>query len=400
MARVGVIAAPGAAKPASRWTDVAGAWLGIGTSPGALLLGAGIAARHGGPVPLLSLVLGFAMIFALVWFQGRLGLYPPLGDGGKLTAVAPRYFGPQMQRLIGALIGVGMTGWLGFNLGLGAAAFGALAQIPQWLAVLIIGLPILLLSLRGIRGWNGLAALTTACVLVLVVLVVTQIGAHALPVTQDAGDPFAVITDAAVMVGYVAVFGVRAPDFTAGLRKYSDLNIAGLLLCVPLLIVVLAGVDLRQGTGSDDLVGVLASPNGLAIGNLLIALSVIAPTFTTYYSGVPGLNAAIGIGERAAILVMAAIGTVLAIARFDLYLLSWLGILAAVLPPLVVPLAFESTARRMGRARHTIPMWVWLTGAVVTLALTLARHPLALLMGLFVSAGATILWYWKSTGES
>jgi cytosine permease len=399
MAETGAIAAV-SAKPVPRWTDMAGAWLGIGTSPGALLLGAGIATRHQGPIPLLSLVLGFALVFVLVWFQGHLGLFPPLGDGGNLTTIAPRYFGSWMQRLIGALIGIGMTGWLGFNLGMGAAALGALIQIPQWLSVLVIGLPILVLSLRGIKGWNGLAALTTASVLVLVILVVTQLGAHALPITTSAGDPFAIITDTAVMVGYVSVFGVRAPDFTAGLQKRSDLVIVGLLLCMPLLIVVLAGVDLRQGTGSDDLVRVLAGPNGLAIGNLLITLAVIAPTFTTYYSGVPGLRAATGMGERTAMLIMAVIGTVLAIARFDLFLLSWLGILAAVLPPLVVPLAFESTARRRGRARRTIPMWIWLIGAVVSLMLTLLHHPLALLVGLIISAGATILWYCKSTGES
>ncbi len=400
MTQTGAIAGVSPARPAPRWTDMAGAWLGIGTSPGALLLGVGIAARHQGPIPLLSLVLGFALVFALVWFQGHLGLVPPLGDGGNLTAIAPRYFSPRMQRLIGALIGIGMIGWLGFNLGMGAAALGALLQIPQGLSALAISLPILVLSLRGINEWNALAALTTVSVLTLVGLVVTQLGAHALPIAMSAGDPFAIITDIAVMVGYVAVFAVRAPDFAAGLRKRSDLVIVGLLLCVPMFLIVLAGVDLRQGTGSDDLVQVLAGPNGLAIGNLLIALAVIAPTFTIYYSGVPGLRAATGMDERPAMLIMAVIGTGLAIARFDLYLQSWLGIVAAVMSPLIVPLAIESTARRLGRAPCMIPMWIWLIGATVSLVLTLLHHPLSLLAGLVSSAGATLLWNWKSTGES
>lgn len=400
MAGASATTATAAVKPGARWTDIAGAWLGIGTSPGALLLGAGIATRHQGLVPLLSLVLGFALIFTLVWFQGHLGLVPPLGDGGNLTTIAPRYFGPLMQRLIGALIGIGMTGWLGFNLGMGAAALGALIQIPVWLAVLVLGLPILVLSLRGAKGWNGLAALTTFSVLALVVLVVTQLGAHTLPITLNLDNPFSMVADIAAIVGYVSVFCVRAPDFTAGLGKRSDLNIVNLLLSVPLFIVVLAGADLRQGTGSDDLVGILAGPNGLPIGNLLITLSVIAPTFTTYYSGVPGLKTATGMSERAATLVMAIVGMTLAMARFDLYLLAWLDVLAAVLPPLVVPLAFESTARRWGRARRVIPVWVWLVGAGVSLILTLGHYPLALLIGLLVSFSATILWYWKSSGEA
>jgi hypothetical protein len=257
-------------------------------------------------------------------------------------------------------------------------------------------LPILLLSLRGIKGWNGFAAVTTISVLILVVLVATQLGAHAIPVSWGAGDPSYVITDMAVLVGYVSVFLVRAPDFTAGLTTRRDLHIVGLMLCVPLVLVVLAGVDLRQGTGTDDLVGILARPGGLAIGNLLIALAVIAPTFTTYYSGVPALRAATGLDERAAMLIFGVVGTALAIARFDLWLLMWLGLLAAVMPPLIVPLVIESTSRRRGGRARIIPPWVWLAGAIVSLALTLAHQPLALLAGLFTAALASGLWYWNS----
>lgn len=387
------IVATTAPQRATRWQDVAGAWLGIGTSPGALLLGAGLAARHQGPVPVLSFVLGFAFIAVLVWFQGRLGLVPPLGDGGNLTQVAPGYFGVHMQKLVGAMIALGMTGWLGFNLGLGAAALGALLNIQQGVAVLLLGLPILALSLGGIKGWNGLAALTTISVLVLVMLVVTQLGAPAVPLSAGADDGYSIITDMAALVGYVSVFVVRAPDFTAGLSRRLDLVIVASLLCIPLVLTILAGVNLRQGTGSADLVGVLAGPNGIGIGNLLITLAVIAPTFTTYYSGVPGLRAATGLGQKPAMFIIAFVGMALAVARFDESLLSWLSILAAVLPALLVPLAFESTRRRRGNPGRILPVWLWLSGAVVSVALTLVRHPLALLAGLFVSAAATIIWY-------
>jgi hypothetical protein len=389
----------GAARRTRRWTSVAGAWMGIGTSPGALLLGAGIAARHGGPVPLVSILAGLAVLFTIVWFQGRLGLLPPHGDGGNLTHIIPLYLSPYMHRLLGALIAIGMTGWFGFNVGLGGAALSRLLNWPQspswgqWLAVLVIGAPILALSLRGIRGWNGLATLTTISVVVLIVLVVTRLAAHAWPFTLSLGDPVQMVTDVAVMIGYIAVFTVRAPDFTAGMAEIKDLNIAGALLCVPLVATVLAGVSLQQGTGSADLVGVLAGPHGLALGNLLITLAVIAPTFTTFYSGVPALRTATGLGEYPAMLLMGVVGLGLAIARFDLWLLAWLGILGAMLPPIVVPLAVESTLRRMGRAPRRIPFWVWLSSALVALGLTLAHHPLALLAGLATAALATGAWY-------
>ena len=68
-----------------RWWQVSGAWLGIGTSPGSLLLGAMIAFRHGGAVPLLSIVLGFVLMFAVLWFQGHSLSNRPLLLLGVLT---------------------------------------------------------------------------------------------------------------------------------------------------------------------------------------------------------------------------------------------------------------------------------------------------------------------------
>ena len=47
------------------WTSAAGAWLGIGTAPGALLVGAGIASRYGGAIPILSIVISFTLMFTL-----------------------------------------------------------------------------------------------------------------------------------------------------------------------------------------------------------------------------------------------------------------------------------------------------------------------------------------------
>jgi cytosine permease len=126
---------------------------------------------------------------------------------------------------------------------------------------------------------------------------------------------------------------------------------------------------------------------------------VIAPTFTTLYSGVPALRAAVDMSQTNATLVVGLVGMALAVVRFDLWLLAWLGILAAILPPLVVPLAFESTSRRMGRPARIVPMWVWLAGAAAALALTVVQYPLALLVGLIVSAAATIVWYWTENAK-
>lgn len=331
-------------------------------------------------------------MFAILWFQGLLGLTPPHGEGENLTTLTPKYFGSLMQRVLGGVIAIGMLGWSGFNLALGGAALGRLVNLPVWIGALAIGLPVLILSLRGIRSWNSLAALATVSVLGLTALVTMNLAARTFPITLALGDPTKMVTDVAVMVGYVSVFSVRSPDFTAGLRRPRDLATLVLLLCVPVLAIALAGVGLEMGTGETDLVAVLARQGDLGIGNLLIFLSVIAPTFTTLYSGAPALEAAIGLNHRKGMIGISVIGFILAVMRFDLWLGGWLSVLAAMLPPLVVPLAIESSARRRGRSPRRIPIWTWAPGSFTAVILTIARQPLAPLIGLGLALIVSAAW--------
>ncbi len=376
-----------------KWNQVAGAWLGVGTAPGALLLGAGLAQRHGGQAPLLTILLSLAGMFTLLWFQGSLGLRSPLGDGQSFTHLMPLYFGAGMQRILGGLIAIGMIGWFGFNVGLGGAAFSALLKLPAAVGPLLLGLPILALSVSGMRSWNLLAAVTTIAVMILVLLITTRLPAPLSPVMLSTGDPAHLVTDVAAFIGYISVFSVRAPDFSAGLATRRDLLISVLLLCLPVMVIVVAGVHLQMGTGSTDLVGILAGSGSLALANLLLTLAVIAPTFTTLYSGAPALKAAVGIPETPGMILISAIGLVLAVARFDLWLLAWLRLLAAVLPPLIVPLAVESHRRRQGHPRRLIPVWVWMPGSMLSLGLMLVDHPLAPLSGLLLAGLGVLLWY-------
>jgi hypothetical protein len=165
-----------------------------------------------------------------------------------------------------------------------------------------------------------------------------------------------------------------------------------LLLCTPVVLISLAGIGLQQGTGSTDLVGILAQPGKVAFGNLLVFLAVIAPSFTILYSGTPALRVAIGLNEIVGMFVISAIGLGLAIARFDLFLIKWLGILAALLPPLVVPMAAEAARRRRGQEPHLVKIWLWLPGALVSVLMTIQNRPTAALFGLLISAMVTLVW--------
>lgn len=375
------------------WQDVVGAWLGIGTAPGALIVGAGLASRYGGPVPLISILVSFVAMFAILWFPGLIGVAPPIGEGVKFTELAPRYFKPGMQRILAALIAIGMTGWFGFNVGLGGAALSFLLHLPDFLGPLLIGIAVLVFSLMGIQRWNGLAALTTIAVIILVMLISVHYSDRMMPVTLSIRSPFLMIVDIATFIGYVSVFSVRAPDFTAGFRSRRDLFISNLLLCTPVVLISLAGIGLHQGTGSTDLVGILAQPGGLAIGNMLVFLAIIAPSFTILYSGAPALRAAVGLDETIGMFVISAVGIGLAIARFDLLFINWLGMLAALLPPLVVPLSVEAARRRRGRKPLLVSVWLWLPGAFVSMLLTILKQPIAALVGFLVSAIVTLAWF-------
>jgi purine-cytosine permease-like protein len=387
-----ILTGEGLAEP-RHWRDVVGAWLGIGTAPGALIIGAGMASRHGGAVPLLSFLIGFVAMFSILWFSGLVGIAPPTGEGLRLTDLSPRYFGPWMQRILAALIALGMIGWFGFNVGLGGAALSSLLHVPDFIGPLLIGVAVLVFSILGIHRWNGLAALTTIAVIVLVALIATRYSAQMMPVTLSVHNPLLIIVDIATFIGYVAVFSVRAPDFTAGFVSRQDLFVSVLLLCTPVVLISLAGIGLQQGTGSTDLVGVLAQPGNLAFGNLLVFLAVVAPSFTILYSGTPALRAAIGLNETVGMLVISAIGLGLAIARFDLVLIKWLGVLAALLPPLIVPMATEAARRRRGQEPHLVTIWLWLPGALVSVLMTIQNRPTAALVGLLISSVFTLAWY-------
>jgi hypothetical protein len=338
-------------------------------------------------------------MFVVVWFPAEIGITPPIGDGLNVSELAPRYFLPGMQKALGLLIVLGMTGWFGFNVGLGGAALSALLAIPSYLGPLLIGIPILFLSLKGIKSWNGLAALTTIAVIVLVLLVTSKYSAGQQIISMRTNNWLAMIVDVATYVGYIAVFSVRSPDFTAGFASRRDLVISNILLCLPIILISLAGVGMQQGTGSSDLVEILTRPDGLAIGNLLIFLAVIAPSFTILYSGAPALKAATGVSEKVGMVILTVVGLSLAIARFDLLLIRMLNVLAALFPPIILPLAVESWRRRQARSVRRFPVWVWLPGALASVVLTFLENSFASLVGILVAGFFTVIYLMKANAS-
>lgn len=387
------------------WRAASGAWLGIGTAPGALVLGAQVGGRHGGALPVPVLVVGGAVMAALLAAQGRLGLREPAGENAGMADLAPRYLAPVAERAFTALLAVAMAGWFGFNVGLGGAAAAALGGVPDAVGVAALTVPTVAVLVAGGGRWNAVAVVTTLTAVALIGIVAVKLAPPASPVSfaRD-GPPGVLAADLAGYIGYVSVFAVRAPDFTVGLRGRRDLAACVALLVVPALAASVVGAGVAAASGSTDVVAVLAGPDGLPAANLFVAASVIAPTLAAVHSGAlatdrflprPSHGAPTSRGRRVvAVLAIALPGAVLAVMRVDRMLLEWLTVLAAALPALVPPMAAEFGRRRRGRAGRPVATRIWAPGAAVAVALTLAGHAAAAPVGLVVSAVATLVHAW------
>ncbi|GLW63454.1 hypothetical protein Arub01_16980 [Actinomadura rubrobrunea] len=386
-------AAENAGAPARTWRSAAGAWLGIGTAPGALVLGAQVGGRHDGVLPVLVLAAGGAVMAALLAAQGRLGLLPPRGEGSAVAALMPRYLPGPAERVFTVLLAAAMVGWFGFNVGLGGAAVGALTGLADPVGVALLTLPLVAVLLAGGGRWNAVAVATTLTAIALVAIVAVRLAPPEPPVVWSrAGPPVTLAADLAGYVGYVSVFAVRAPDFTVGLRDRRDLAWCVGLLVVPALAASVVGAGLAASSGSTDVVAVLAGPRGLPVANLFVAASVIAPTLAAVHSGVFAVRRFAPPLPRAwAVLAIAVPGAVLAALRVDRMLLDWLTLLAAALPALVPPMAAEAARRRRGRTPRPVPTLLWAPAAGTALALTLAGVSAAAPAGLLVSAALTLL---------
>ncbi|WP_157434168.1 MULTISPECIES: hypothetical protein [Actinoalloteichus] len=388
-------AVPGGAVAGRRWPSAAGAWLGIGAAPGALVLGAQVAERHDGVLPLLVLLAGGVLMAALLAGQGLLGLLPPLGENSTLSVASARYLPPVADRAVALSMTLAMIGWFGFNVGLGGAALGALTGLPDWAAAVALAAPLLGVIVVGGGRWNGLAIVATGSAIVLIGLVALRTLPEGLPVTVQPAGPRSTAVDLAGFLGYVSVFAMRAPDFTVGLRRRRDLAWCVGLLVVPALLAAVVGAGLSAATGSSDVVATLAGPQGMAAANLFLAVAVVAPTLACVHSGSLALGRLAPLPARLLPWLVAVPGLVLAILRVDRLMADWLVLLAAAVPALVVPMVVEAARRRRGRPPRLISTWTWLPPSAIAVAGTVAGYPESALVGLVLSVLAALLAQWR-----
>lgn len=365
------------------------------------MLGAQLAAEHG-PISLPWLGLGSLLMTALLLSQGRLGLRPPRGDGQPFAELSRAYLPPRARTAVGLLIAAGMVGWVGFGAGIGGESLGRITGLPQAVGAIALGLVVAVLASLEVQRWNRVAIVTTVVTVLIAPLLLLGVEDVGSPVTVAPGHGALGITVLAACVGYVAVFMLRSPDFTAGLDRMSGLLACVAALVVPAVMLVLVGAALHlSGTGPGDatLAGVSAlRVAGLPAGDLMIVLAVLAPAVTSAFSGGRALQVFTGAPPRVATLLIATVGLTLGALQFHRELIDWLALLAGVGPPIAVPFWVESRRRRRGRPARPVPTWVWLPPSVAGGALIAAGVPAAPLIAL--GAALLLAGAWGLTGRA
>lgn len=369
------------------WFLRLGAWVGIGTSPAALMSGGGAAQTVDRRWLWAAVLLGAVLLTALATAHALVGQR----RGGTTIALTRRAFGSGAgPSVVALLIAVGTTLWTGFYLGVAAGALGYLLDVPAWTAAAPLGVILWAVHRGGFQRWNAVVALTGLTALAVAVLVFA--GVPSAPSADDLPHgATTVLLGAGAIVAYAAVFSVRVPDFTHDAPAPRDVLLAAgaLLLTLLVFLALGAGIFLRAGSWElADLVNRTAVPGA---GAVLLVLAIIAPSVSGMHSAGLALEWLLGWSPERGAAASAVLAALLGGTRFDLQLLPFLGVLGAVVPPLLPVLLVRGIVASPRRASAWTAWVAWAAGSVVSLALMAADRPAHIVAGIAASAAVMLV---------
>ena len=382
------------------WLRRLGPWVGIGTSPAALMTGGGVAEGLRGGELVAAIVVGVALLTVLAVVQGMLGQR----TGAPLAALTAGPLGREGSRLTASVVMLAMMlGWFGVNAGVAGVALARLAGIPDVAGVILLTVAMLGIVALGLSvlSWSALVAgIATASLaayglhLALADHDATLSGGH------TATDPIGFLPAVTLVIGYGAAFSLRTPDFTHDLARPRQVVWCALTgLAAPVLAFALAGAVLQAATGEWDLADVLRGLGSSNVAYLFVAVGFTGSILTNLWSGALSLqDAAPRVTHRGALLTVAAVGAVLAAAGFDDLMLSWLTVMALAAPGLVAVCVIHAARReRVEDGWRAAGLAAWGGGFACGLGLYLAGSPLALPAATLVPA--LVYWLSRRRGE-
>ncbi len=382
--------------PAVSWWRRVGPWLGIGASPVALMVGGGVADGNERWWLIAAVVAGALTLALIALAQGTLGTR----TRARFPTLAARTLGVGGSRFIASpVIVVLMLGWYGFNTGIAGDGLAHLIGTPRWVGVLLFAAVMLIVA------WRGLNALSLAALVAGIATIVLAgdglrraLDGHDGPLLGDgtpAGD-LSFLAAITIMVGYGAAFALRTPDFTHDLRRPRDVVwCAGIGLFLPLVLFALAGAVLRLSTGSWDLVEVLGRIGSPSVAYAFVTLGFTGSVLTNLHSGAIAIEDLAGraLSHRRALVVLAVVGTALALVDLASRMVPFLTVMAVAAPCLVVViwLAVRRNGSPVDPWIRPDPAAAWIVGAGVGAILAILDSPWALIAALVVAGMAMLI---------
>ncbi|MFT5194015.1 MAG: purine-cytosine permease-like protein [Cellvibrionaceae bacterium] len=367
----------------ARWYNRAGIWIGIGINPASITLGGSLAARLEKPTLIWVLPLGVFCLWAITLACGLIGRR----KRHKFVEWSTATFGIGVGAvLINLSMALGMTGWSGFQMGLGGTSFANLMGINHatWFGVIAMGLLVLVLGNLEINKWNWFVWLTTlsslAMALIATIIALRLDGSTPLdPRPATLGSIFSVITS---IVAFASLFALRSTDFTWDLISDRDVFIDATLFICSFLISNIIGVMLYQATGSSDLAVVLSGTPLALLGKAFLFVSLLSPALSSMLSGSLAWSAVLKIKYWQATALLITTGVVLGLVRFDQSLILFLDWLAAIMPPAIAIMIVYGFSSRKFSTR--ISLAGWMVGAVIAIVIKLMGG------GFYLAIGAAV----------
>ena len=378
-----------------RWYQRAAVWLGIGINPAAITLGGGLAAAVSIGWLLVLIPIG---AFCLAALSAAAGI-AARRQRSALAALSTVVFGVGIGSLVlNLLMGLGMIGWGGFQLGLTGGGLNNLLGIPLWASVLIVGIAYFTLANLELNRWNGLAWVTTTASMALAItaLFVAESGTESFAPTgpNSINLAFWVISSC---IAYGGLFALRCTDFTWDLQSDREVLIDAAIFFLTVVTSLFIGVILFRRTGSWDLVVVFGNTRLAVLGHLFIIVALTSPALSGLHSGSLALSHVFPISKRIGMVVISTSAMLLGITRFDQSLLPFLGWIGALLPPALIVILVRSFSPfdklRAGQKplSPNVAVYAWLSGAAVAVVLKLLGQETSLLIGGLIAFLATQL---------
>ncbi|MFV0495563.1 hypothetical protein [Mycobacterium sp.] len=350
------------------WVGRLGPWIGIGTSPAALMAGGGLSAGHDAGTVIGVTLVGVALLTLIAVAQGMLGVHTRSPLGVVMARALP---GRIAGRVATVLMLVMMIGWFGVNVDVGGTALARLLVVPATLGWVVLGGVAVAATLRGL-GTLSWTALLTGTATVLLAGWGLALAAERAPLglgsTGGGASEVGILTGVSLVVGYGAAFALRTPDFTFDLARRRQVVWCGVLgLGVPLLVFATAGAALQASTGHWNIADVLSDLGTPAAGQAFVALGFLGSVLTNLHSGRLAFAAATGWGATVGLWVVTATGLALAASGFGARMIDYMVVLAIVVPGLIV-VCVASAVGLNGRHGGTIWGLSTLAGAAMEYA--------------------------------